>query len=90
MEGMFCRRLKPEIKFVLPSLYKAENTLCCHQQSLKRADIIVAKHCSILYTDQATNIFISMPLNLCFFANSMPLNLTKQFIIKYTYKNHCT
>ena len=72
MEGMFCRRLKPEIKFVLPSLYKAENTLCCHQQSLKRADIIVAKHYSILYTDQATNIL---------YIQATPLNLTKQFII---------
>ena len=72
MEGMFCRRLRPEIKFVLPSLCKAESALCCHQQCLKRADIIVPKHCSILYTDQATNIL---------YIQATPLNLTKQFII---------
>lgn len=55
MEEMFCRRLKPEIKFALPSLSKAENALCSHQQRLKRADIR-PENCDILYTDQATNI----------------------------------
>lgn len=73
MEEMFCPRLRPEIKFVLPSLYRAENALCCHQQPPKRADIIDPKHLQHSFT------LIRQPT----FCISKPLNLTRQFIVKY-------
>lgn len=66
-DEMFCRRLRLEIKFVLPSLYKAENGLCCHQHHLEKADIIESldpKHCNILLLIRKPTFCISKRVNL--------------------------
>uniref|UniRef100_A0A0A9CXJ5 Uncharacterized protein n=1 Tax=Arundo donax TaxID=35708 RepID=A0A0A9CXJ5_ARUDO len=58
MEEKFYRRSRPEIKFVLPSLYRAENAYCCHQQCLEKADtneLYRPQRLEHSFVDQATN-----------------------------------